>query len=63
MTAMSPRTPAPKLTSTVKAQYGTPRRTQSVFQTVSLARGYPVAAGRIRRNRLHKGIEVKKDGS
>lgn len=57
--ALSPRKPAPKLTSTVKAQYGTPRRTQSVFQTVALARGYTVKAGALRRAQLQKGISRK----
>lgn len=60
MPAMSPRTPPPKLTSTVKAQYGTPRRTKSVFQTVAEARGYTIKAGVHRRNRLtnKRGVEL-----
>ena len=56
--ALSPRQPAPKLRSTVKEQYGTPRRTQSVFQHVSLTRGFPVKAGKIRRDRLKKGVVI-----
>lgn len=56
--AMSPRNPPPKLRSTVKEQYGTPRRTQSVFQHVSLSRGFPVKAGKIRRDRLKKGVNI-----
>jgi hypothetical protein len=54
--ALSPRQPAPKLRSTVKEQYGTPRQTQSVFQHVSLSRGFPVKAGKVRRDRLTKGV-------
>jgi len=54
--ALSPRTPAPKLRSTVRAEYGTPRRNQSVFQTVALARGYTVKAGAVRRSKLNKGV-------
>jgi hypothetical protein len=57
--AMSPRTPAPKLRSTVKAEWGTPRRTQSVFQTVAVARGFTVKAGAVRRANLKKGIPAK----
>jgi hypothetical protein len=53
-TAMSPRNPAPKLKSTVKEQYGTPRRSQSTFQLVALARGYTIKAGAVRRSRLQK---------
>lgn len=56
--AMSPRNPAPKLRSTVVEEYGTPRKTQSVFQHVSLTRGYTVRAGAIRRSRLQKGVHV-----
>lgn len=59
--ALSPRTPAQKLSSTVKAQYGTPRRTQSIFQTVALARGYTVKAGAVRRSQLHKGVRTQID--
>lgn len=58
--AMSPRNPPPKLRSTVREQYGTPRKTQSVFQHVSLTRGFPVKAGKIRRDRLQtkKGVVI-----
>jgi hypothetical protein len=50
--AMSPRTPPPRLTSTVKEQYGTPRRTKSRFEAIALGRGYTVKAGASRRERL-----------
>jgi hypothetical protein len=59
MPAMSPRTPPPKLKSTVREQYGTPRRTQSVFQTVAHARGYTIKAGKARRDRLEANRGVK----
>jgi len=52
--ALSPRQPAPKLRSTVKEQYGTPRKDSSVFQKVSLSRGYTVKAGAVRRKNLEK---------
>lgn len=50
--ALSPRDPAPRLRSTVKEQYGTPRTTQSRFQQVALGRGYTIKAGRARREGL-----------
>jgi hypothetical protein len=58
--ALSPRQPAPKLRSTVREQYGTPRKTQSIFQSVSLNRGFSVKAGKIRRDRLQtkKGVVI-----
>lgn len=49
-TAMSPRRTV-KLHSTCD----TPRRSQSVYQTVALARGFTVKAGRITRERLRRG--------
>jgi hypothetical protein len=56
--ALSPRQPAPKLRSTVREQYGTPRRARSVFESVALSRGYTVKAGAVRRARLEvtKGV-------
>lgn len=60
--ALSPRNPAPKLRSTVVEEYGTPRRESSVFQSVSLKRGYTVRAGAIRRSRLQKGVSVDNAG-
>lgn len=53
MAAMSPREPK-KLRSTVRQKYGTPRRKESIFQRVALARGYTIKAGVIRRNRLSR---------
>lgn len=52
-TALSPRTPAPKLRS--NSPYGK-RRTKSVYETVALARGYTVKAGLHTRSRLTRGI-------
>jgi hypothetical protein len=54
MAAMSPRKKPEKLRSTVRQKYGTPRRRESVFQRVALARGYTISAGVIRRNRLNR---------
>lgn len=63
MVAMSPRSPSPRLASTVKAQYGTPRRTETVFQKVALARGYTVKAGAARRARLKPGFPLPTNNS
>lgn len=58
--ALSPREPAPKLKSTVKEQYGTPRRPNTVFQNVAIARGYTIKAGAARRARLKRGVPLGK---
>lgn len=50
--AMSPRKQAPKLRSTVKEKWGTPRRPRSTFEAVALGRGYTIKAGASRRARL-----------
>lgn len=59
MTAMSPRTPAPRLRSTNLDKWGSPRQTESKLQKISLARGYTIKAGAPRRARLQKGISPK----
>lgn len=52
--AMSPREPPPRLRSTSAENGEKPRKKQSVFQEVSLARGYTVRAGFGRRRRLQQ---------
>jgi hypothetical protein len=53
---LSPRTPPPRLRSTS----GQPRRVESVYQKVALARGYTVKGGKATRNRLVKGKPVRR---
>lgn len=52
MTAMSPRNPPPRLRSTSAENGEPPKKKQSLFQEVSLRRGYAVRAGKGRRERL-----------
>lgn len=59
MPALSPRTPAPRLTSTVKAQYGTPRREMSKEQRRALAQNFTLRAGPKTLARLHRGVVHK----
>lgn len=54
--AMSPRTPQPKLNSSIKSEYGSPRKTESVLQRTALSRGVTISAGKLRRARLTRGI-------
>lgn len=60
MTALSPRTPAPRLRSTVVAQYGTPRREMSKEQRKALAAGFTLRAGPKTMARLHRGYPTRK---
>lgn len=57
---LSPRTPPPRLTSTVVAQYGTPRKEMSVLQAKSLALGFPMRAGPKTIARLRRGVPICK---
>lgn len=55
---LSPRKPPPRLTSTVVAQWGTPRKEMSVLQAKSLALGFPMRAGPKTLARLRKGLPI-----
>lgn len=59
MTALSPRTPAPRLRSTVVLKYGTPRREMSAEQRRALAAGFTLRAGQKTLARLHKGYPTR----
>lgn len=55
--ALSPRNPAPRLTSTVRAQWGTPRREMSKAQRRALAQGYTLRVpDEYAQAHLHRGI-------
>lgn len=58
---LSPRTPPPRLTSTVVAQWGTPRQEQSRIQARALIQGFTMRAGPVTLARLRKGFPIKRD--
>lgn len=53
---LSPRVPAPRLTSTVVAKWGSPRREMSSLQRRAMALGFTFRAGPKTCDRLTKGI-------
>ncbi|HST77260.1 MAG TPA: hypothetical protein VLN58_02095 [Verrucomicrobiae bacterium] len=61
--ALSPKKPAPRLVSTHVVDGTAPRKTQTVYQAVALARGYTIKAGASTRMRLRKGVPAYKTES
>lgn len=55
---LSPRTPPPRLTSTVVARWGTPRREMSILQRRALAQGFTMRAGPKTRERLYRSASA-----
>lgn len=62
-TPLSPRTPPPRLTSTVVAQWGTPRREMSSLQRRAMALGFTFRAGPKTCDRLRRGMPIREQGS
>jgi hypothetical protein len=61
--ALSPRKQAPRLVSTHVVDGTAPRKTQTVYQAVALARGYTIKAGAATRMRLRKGVPAYRSES
>ena len=56
MTALSPREEPPPL----RSSNAKPRRTRSKYEVTSIARGFTMRAGQETRERLHRGVSLKR---